>query len=80
MKLIAITSIGRGRIQPNQIITGTPKKIYDVLNSCFINGCMLEEDNKIGIWKVFAGFGSHVGDIKLEMTDEEREFFMRRTI
>ena len=72
MKLTALTRVGRtGKLSKGKIIEGTWTEIYDALNACFINGCELGNVKGTNKWKVYAGWGSHVADIKLEGTKEE---------
>ena len=68
-KLTALTRVGRTDklIQKGEEFKGTWKNIYDRLNACFINGCELEQQGETIKYKIYAGYGSHVADIKLEV-------------
>ena len=68
-KLTALTRVGRTDklIQKGEEFKGTWKNIYDILNACFINGCELEQQGETTKHKVYAGWGCHVADIKLEV-------------
>ena len=64
--MIALTDVGRcNTFVKGTIFEGTWQEIQDRLEACFINGCEIERQNKGTKWKVFAGYGSHVADIKL---------------
>ena len=72
MKITALTNVGRlGNLQKDKIIEGSWNDIYKALDDCFINGCEIERQGNTDHWKVFAGRGSHVADIKIEGTKEE---------
>ena len=68
-KLTALTRVGRTdkAMQKGEELTGTWNDIYNRLNACFLNGCILEQQEKTTHYKVNAGGGSHVADIKLEV-------------
>ena len=68
MKLTALTRVGRtgNLLSEGEIFEGSWNEIQKRLDACFINGCELEQIGKTNKWKVYAGWGSHVADIKLE--------------
>ena len=68
MKLTALTRVGRtpNCMSKGETFKGNWQEIKNRLKVCFINGCSLEQIKKTNHWKVHAGWGSHVADIKLE--------------
>lgn len=71
MKLIALTDVGRVKpLCKGKTFEGTFEQICKRLECCFINGCEIKRQGKTDNWKVFAGWGGHVADIKIEGYDE----------
>lgn len=67
-KLTALTRVGRtGVLRKGDVFEGTWREIENKLEACFINGCEIERIKKTNKWKVYAGWGSHVADIKIEV-------------
>ncbi len=72
MKLIALTEVGRANpLNKGEIFEGNWDEIMKRLESCFVNGCEIERKEGTNEWKVFAGWGSHVADIRIEGYDEK---------
>lgn len=73
MKLKALKRVGRTQnlINENEVVEGTWEDIYNRLNGCFINGCMIERVKDTNNFKVYAGYGSHVSDVEITGTKEE---------
>ena len=70
-RLTALTRVGRGRglMKKGEIFKGALGGIYNRLDKCFINGCEIEQERNTTKYKVHAGWGSHVADIKIEEVD-----------